>query len=189
MGERTQRNLTTKVRYFVYYDFTTLNGANSFMKSPQFVIWKYFEDLKMFRRPCSWFELTSRSWNFSKIEIINNKARHNLINAKCRWRSDQLYGPGSFWEPLGQTKVMQIHQRETQIRQRETTYEFCCLAAQWNFSEIANPLGFSPQPARPLCFLHASLHYSAGSLASLILPKKVQNLTPREVSTAMYRLY
>ena len=90
---------------------------------------------------------------------------------------------------LGQTKVMQIRQRETQIRQRETTYEICCLAAQRNFSEIANPLGFSPQPARPLCFLHASLHYSAGSLASLILPKKVQNLTPREVSTAMYRLY
>ena len=120
MGERTQRNLTTKVRYFVYYDFTTLNGAKSYMKSPQFAILKYFEDLKIFRRPCSWFEVTSRSWNFSKI---------------------------------------------------------------------ANSLGFLPRPARPLCFLHASLHYSAGSLASLILPKKVQNLTPREVSTAMYRLY
>ena len=103
MGERTQRNLTTKVRYFVYYDFTTLNGAKSYMKSPQFAILKYFEDLKIFRRPCSWFEVTSRSWNFSKI---------------------------------------------------------------------ANSLGFLPRPARPLCFLHASLHYSAGSLASLILPKK-----------------
>ena len=22
------------------------------------------------------------------IEIINNKARHNLLDAKCRWRSD-----------------------------------------------------------------------------------------------------
>ena len=43
------------------------------------------------------------------IEIINNKARHNLINAKCRWCSDWLDGTGSF-EPLGQTKVMQIRQ-------------------------------------------------------------------------------
>jgi hypothetical protein len=44
---------------------------------------------------------------------INNKARHNLINAKCRWRSDRLDGAGSFREPLGQMKVMQIRQRET----------------------------------------------------------------------------
>ena len=43
------------------------------------------------------------------IEIINNKARHNLIDAKCRWRSDWLDGAGSFWEPLGQVQVMQIH--------------------------------------------------------------------------------
>ena len=47
MGERTQRNLTTKVRYFVYYDFTTLNGAKFFKKSPQFAIFKYFKGLKM----------------------------------------------------------------------------------------------------------------------------------------------
>ena len=40
------------------------------------------------------------------IEIINNKARHNLIDAKCRWRSDRLDGAWSFREPLGQTKVM-----------------------------------------------------------------------------------
>ena len=42
-----------------------------------------------------------------------------------RWRSDRLDGAvvGSFWEPLGQTKVMQI-------RQRETTHEICCLAAE-----------------------------------------------------------
>ena len=33
------------------------------------------------------------------IEIINNKARHNLIDAKCRWRSERLDGAGSFWEP------------------------------------------------------------------------------------------
>ena len=44
----------------------------------------------------------------STIEIINNKDRHNLIDAKCRWRSDWLDGAGSLWEPLGQTKVMQI---------------------------------------------------------------------------------
>ena len=46
------------------------------------------------------------------IEMINNRARHNLIDAKCRWRSDQLDGAASFKEPLGQTKVMQIRQRE-----------------------------------------------------------------------------
>ena len=67
MGKRTQRNLTTKVRYFVFYDFTTLNWAKSFMKLPQFAIFKYLKDLKMFRRPCSWFGLIPRSWNFSKI--------------------------------------------------------------------------------------------------------------------------
>ena len=38
------------------------------------------------------------------IEIINNKSRHNLIDAKCRWRSDWLDGAGSLREPLGQTK-------------------------------------------------------------------------------------
>ena len=58
-----------------------------------------------------------------QIEIMNNKARRNLINAKCIWRSDWLDGARSFREPLGQTKVMQI-------RQRETTHEICCLAAQ-----------------------------------------------------------
>ena len=47
------------------------------------------------------------------IEMINNKARHNLINAKCRWLSDRLDGAGSFREPLGQMKVMQIRQGET----------------------------------------------------------------------------
>ena len=67
----------------------------------------------------------------SNIEIINNKARHNLINAKCRWHSDWLDVTGSFRELLGQTKVMQIRQRETQIHQRETTNEICCLAVQY----------------------------------------------------------
>ena len=41
---------------------------------------------------------------------MKNKARHNLIDVKCRWHSDQLDGAGSFREPLGQTKVMKIHQ-------------------------------------------------------------------------------
>ena len=40
------------------------------------------------------------------IEIINNKARHNLIDAKFRRRSDRLDGAGSFWEPFGETKVI-----------------------------------------------------------------------------------
>ena len=46
------------------------------------------------------------------IEIINNKARHNLKDAKCRWHSDRLDGAVSFRESLGQTKVMQIRQGE-----------------------------------------------------------------------------
>ena len=61
---------------------------------------------------------------FRIIEIINNKARHNLINAKCRWCSNRLDGAGSFWEPLGQTKVMKIRQRETQNHQGAITMKF-----------------------------------------------------------------
>ena len=60
------------------------------------------------------------------IEIINNKARHNLMDAKCRLRSD---GAVSFKEPLGQTKVMQIRQGETLNHQGAITHEVCCLAA------------------------------------------------------------
>ena len=56
--------------------------------------------------------------------VVKNKARHNLIDAKHRWRSDWLDGTGSFREPLGQTEVMQI-------RQGKITHEVCCLAAQW----------------------------------------------------------
>jgi hypothetical protein len=29
------------------------------------------------------------------------------MDAKCRWRSDQLDGAGSFWEPLGQMQIRQ----------------------------------------------------------------------------------
>ena len=38
---------------------------------------------------------------FLIIEMINNKARHNLIDAKCRWCSDRLDGTVSFWELAG----------------------------------------------------------------------------------------
>ena len=62
--------------------------------------------------------------------MINNIARHNLMDAKCRWRSDQLDGAVSFRELLGQTKVMQIHQGETLNYQGAITHEVCCLAAQ-----------------------------------------------------------
>ena len=62
--------------------------------------------------------------------MINNKARHNLIDAKCRWHSDQLDGAVSFREPLGQTKVIQIRQGETINHQGAITYEVCCLVAQ-----------------------------------------------------------
>ena len=67
---------------------------------------------------------------YVEIEITNNKARHNLIDAKCRWRYDQLDGAESFWELLGQTKVMQIRQGETQIHQGAITHEVCFLSAQ-----------------------------------------------------------
>ena len=66
----------------------------------------------------------------AKIEIINNKARYNLMDAKCRWRSDWLDEAVSFREPLGQTKVMQIRQGETLDHQGAITHEVCCLAAQ-----------------------------------------------------------
>ena len=39
-----------------------------------------------------------------QIEIINYKARHNLMDAKYRWLSNQLDGAIIFREPLGQTK-------------------------------------------------------------------------------------
>jgi hypothetical protein len=64
------------------------------------------------------------SWFTLFIEIINSKARHNLINAKCRWHSNRLDGAVSFREPLGQTKVIQIRQRETQMRQTQQPITF-----------------------------------------------------------------
>ena len=59
--------------------------------------------------------------------MINNKARHNLMDAKCRWRSNRLDGAVSFRELLGQTEVMQIRQGETLNHQGAITHEVCCL--------------------------------------------------------------
>ena len=72
------------------------------------------------------------------IEIINNKARHNLIDTKCRCRSDRLDGPASFREPLGQTKVMHIRQGGgTLNHQGVIIYKVCCFAAQFvHYSEV-----------------------------------------------------
>ena len=52
-----------------------------------------------------------------RIEIMINKARHNMIDAKCRWRSNRLDGAVSLRKPLDQPIVMQICQRETQNHQ------------------------------------------------------------------------
>ena len=74
------------------------------------------------------FREKNKSWVLDNsdypIEIINNKARHNLINAKCRWRFGRLDGTGSFLEPLGQRQVIQIHQRETPNHQGAIIDEF-----------------------------------------------------------------
>ena len=72
----------------------------------------------------------------ASIEIINNKARHNVIDAKCRRRSDQLDGAGSFWEPLGQTQVMQIRQGETPNPQGAKTHDFSSLSCQYRPTQI-----------------------------------------------------
>ena len=53
-----------------------------------------------------------------------------MINAKCRRHSHRVDGAGSSWELLGQTKAMQIRQRETQIHQGAITHEVCCLSAR-----------------------------------------------------------
>ena len=47
--------------------------------------------------------------------MINNKARHNLINIKYSQMVFQSVGAtvvGSFWETLGQTKLIHSRQRE-----------------------------------------------------------------------------
>ena len=67
----------------------------------------------------------------NSIEIMSNKARHNLTDAKCRLCSERLELAVSFRELLGQTKVMQIRQRETQNHQRAITHEVCCLLSQY----------------------------------------------------------
>ena len=63
-------------------------------------------------------------WTLQRcIEIMNNKARHNLMDAKYRWHSDQLDGTENSRELLCQTKVMQIRQGETLNHQ--TIKEIC----------------------------------------------------------------
>ena len=74
------------------------------------------------------------------IEIINNKARHILMDAKCRQLSNRLDGAVSFREPFGQTKVMQIRQGETLNHQGAITHEVCCLAAQQYCDRLSNKL-------------------------------------------------
>ena len=68
------------------------------------------------------------------------------MDAKCRWHSDRLDGAGSFREPLGQTKVMQIRQGETLNHQGAITHEVCCLAAQYTYVIIDSPILTSPGP-------------------------------------------
>jgi hypothetical protein len=53
----------------------------------------------------------------------------------------RLDGAGSFRKPLGQRKVLQICQRETQIHQGAIPHEVCCLAAQYIdiFIDIGGP--------------------------------------------------
>ena len=69
----------------------------------------------------------------STIEIINNKARHYLIDAKCRWRSDRLDGCeflGTAW-----SKESEPERREQNYK-GAITQEVCCLAAQCNAASI-----------------------------------------------------
>ena len=63
------------------------------------------------------------------IKIINDKARHNLMDVKCKWRSNRLDSAVSFKELLGQTKVMQICQRKT-----PNHHEICCLSCRQSTS-------------------------------------------------------
>ena len=56
------------------------------------------------------------------IEIMNKKAKHNLIDAKCRWWSDWLDGAVSFREQLSQTPPVP----------GAITHEICCLLSQCN---------------------------------------------------------
>ena len=56
-----------------------------------------------------------------RIKIMINKAMHNLIDTKCRWRFDRLDGAVSLRKPLDQMIMMQICQRETQNHQEAIT--------------------------------------------------------------------
>ena len=90
---------------------------------------------------------TSNDWHQSPL----HEAWHNLIDAKCRWRSNRLDGAGSNREPLGQRKEMKI-------LQVAIDHEICCYTAQLSllyFLSIYNNLQayfqyafftYSPQP-------------------------------------------
>ena len=52
------------------------------------------------------------------------------MDAKCRWRSNRLDGAVSFRELLGQKRMMQIRQGETQSHQWAMTHEVCGSSAQ-----------------------------------------------------------
>ena len=56
-----------------------------------------FSDYRRYRRTQSAEKIFCQRY----IETMKNKARHNLSDAKCRWRSDRLDDAVSFWEPLG----------------------------------------------------------------------------------------
>ena len=50
-------------------------------------------------------------------------------------------GAVSFREPLSQTKVMQIRQRETQSHQGAITHDFCCLSAEYTYKWGGDRIG------------------------------------------------
>ena len=64
---------------------------------------------------------------------------------------DRLDVARSFREPLGQTKVMQIRQRETQNHQGAVTHEVCCLAAQLFGGSMSKVVECRPIQTHPDC--------------------------------------
>ena len=69
---------------------------------------------------------TSNDWHQSPL----HGAWHNLIDAKCRWRSNRLDGAGGNRELLGQRKEMKIHQVAI-------THDICCYTAQFKLRSAA----------------------------------------------------
>ena len=80
------------------------------------------------------FACSKWTTNFAWIHDWDNKQQSQAQSDQCKiqmtfrlasWRCE-------FWELLGQSKLMQIHQRETQNHQGAITYEVCFLAAQFH---------------------------------------------------------